>query len=258
MLSAPASPVIVIRGASVHYDGAPALSGIDLTVNANERVALLGRSGAGKSSLLRLLNGSVQVSSGSVQVLGTDMVSAGPRELRELRRRIGTIAQGLDLPGPLRVRHNVTAGALGAIRTRTALRSLLSHRVGSATAAALVQVELDGFADRRTDELSGGEQQRVAVARVLLQKPQVVLADEPASSLDPDLANVIVAALTSARWSGPDSQGPTVIASLHNLELARRHCDRIVGLVDGRIAVDVAVSELDSRHLGLIYPATAA
>jgi phosphonate transport system ATP-binding protein len=246
-------PVIDIRGASVYYDGAPALADIDLVVRPGERVALLGRSGAGKSTLLRIMNGSVRVSGGAVTVLGTDLATAAPRRLREVRRSVGMVSQDLDLPGPLRVRHSVAAGLLGVTSFGQALRWLLSRHAHPAAEEALRLVDLEGFADRRTDELSGGERQRVAVARVLTQGPLLVLADEPTSSLDPELSTSIAALLMGLAGRTGDDGCRTVVASLHRPELARRHCDRVIGLIRGRIALDLPSGSLSEHHLDQVY-----
>lgn len=181
------------------------------------------------------------------------MGTAGPRRLRAVRRRIGTIAQGLDLAGPLRVMHNVNAGRLGTLQTPRALASLMSRRVDPDVAAALREVDLEGFAGRRTDELSGGEQQRVAIARVVLQGPDVVLADEPASSLDPGLSESIVAAITAMTGEGAARRARAVVLSLHDPELARRHCDRLIGLVEGRVVFDIDAAALCEDHLARVY-----
>ena len=265
----PIGAAVVLDDVSVHYSGSPALSNIDLVVHEGERVALVGRSGAGKSTLLRLLNGSVRPSSGTVTVLGSDLGVLKPRELRAVRRRIGMVAQGLDLAGPLRVRHNVAAGRLGRTSTLGAVWSLLRPRSDDEVGAALAAVDLEGFEERRTDELSGGEQQRVAVARVLVQRPGLLLADEPVSSLDPELAMRVGATLCRlVRDAGSDGPAPdsvtrdvvahasgadALVMSLHLPDLARRLCDRVVGLAGGRIVFDVAGADLSPTLLEEAY-----
>lgn len=235
-----AGPVVCLRGVGVIYDGHPALAGIDLEVRAGERVALVGPSGAGKTTLLNLCIAAVAPTTGSVSVLGHDLAAASPAELRALRRRIGTVYQQLHLVGPLRVVHNVNAGRLGSWTTARALRSLVRPVEVTTARDALARV---GIADKlyeRTDSLSGGEQQRVALARVLVQQPELILADEPVASLDPARAEEVMNLLGTVLVDGTR----TLMVSLHDFDLARRRCDRVVGLRDGGIAFDLPASEV--------------
>ena len=224
----------------VVYDRHAALDGFDLHVHAGERVALVGPSGAGKTTALRLATGSVRPTSGSVEVLGQDLDAATPDELRAVRRRVGTVYQQLDLVGPLRVVHNVNAGRLGEWGRARALRSLVRPLQADAARHALARV---GIADKlfeRTDRLSGGEQQRVALARVLLQEPELILADEPVSSLDPARAEEVMDLLGEV----VADRNRTLLVSLHDFGLARRRCDRIVGVRDGRVAFDLPAGDV--------------
>ena len=209
-------------------------------MSAGERVAVVGASGAGKSTLLGVLNGSVTPTAGTVHVLGQDPTALRGRALRRLRARTGTVHQQLQLTGSLRVVHNVNAGRLGGWSTARAAWSLLRPQDPDGVRAALDRV---GLADRmyeRTDRLSGGQQQRVALARLLVQQPDLVLADEPASALDPALADLalgLLAELARAR-------GGALLACLHDPALALRHCDRVVGLADGRVVLDAPARTL--------------
>ena len=232
--------VVSLRGVHVVYDGHAALDGFDLDVFAGEHVALVGPSGAGKTTALRLCSASVAATAGAVSVLGRDLGRASPSELHDVRRRVGTIHQQLDLIGPLRVVHNVNAGHLGSWSRFRALRSLL-RPVGLEQARdALARV---GIADKlleRTDRLSGGEQQRVALARVLVQGPDLILADEPVSSLDPARAEEVMDLLAEVVVD----RHRTLLVSLHDFALARRRCDRIVGVRGGRVAFDLPADEV--------------
>ncbi|MDH4146918.1 MAG: ATP-binding cassette domain-containing protein [Acidimicrobiia bacterium] len=233
---------IELAGVGVRYGRQWALQGVDLRVEAGERVALVGPSGAGKSTLLGLVNGLVRAETGSVVVLGRALGSTTGAELRRLRTRIGTVHQHLDLVGPLRVVHNVNAGRLGRWSLAGAAASLVRPAGVDEVRGALDRL---GVADKlwaRTDRLSGGERQRVALARVLVQGPDIVLADEPVASLDPPRADAVVGLLT-AEVAG----GRTLVVSLHDHELALRHCDRVVGLVEGRVAFDRPAAELRDR-----------
>jgi phosphonate transport system ATP-binding protein len=242
--------VVVLDDVTVRFGRTTALRGVCLQVGGGERVGVLGPSGAGKSTLLALLNGTVAATEGTVRVLGQrpDLLSA--KALRRLRARIGTVSQSLDLVGPLRVVHNVNAGRLAQWSLPRAAWSLLRPQGVDLAVAALGRV---GIADRvfdRCDELSGGQQQRVAMARLLVQDAELLLADEPVSSLDPGLAAHVLGLLV-----GLADEGATLLASLHDPALAVRFCDRLVGLRDGRVQLDVAASELPPGALDELYAA---
>lgn len=227
-----------------------ALAGIDLTIGAGERVGLLGSSGAGKSTLLDVLCGLVVPTNGSVEVLGAPIFSLDERALRRHRSRVGVVRQAHGLPGQLRVIHNVNGGRLGSWSTVRALASLVRPQNRTDVDKVLERVGLRGTADRRTDELSGGQQQRVAVARALVQDPDLILADEPVSAVDPTLSDDVLGLL------GDTSHGRrTLVVSLHDPGLARRHVDRIVGLRDGRVAFDLASSDVSDTRLDALYRA---
>ncbi len=257
--------IIELSSVDVTYTARPAVSNIDIAIRAGERVALLGSSGAGKSTLLRLMNGLVRPSRGSVSVFGKNLNALSGSALRTTRAQIATVPQGAALPGSLRVVHNVNAGRLGEWPTWKALASLLRPRDQHRVAAALATVDLEGYEWRRTDGLSGGEQQRVAIARALVQRPRIVLADEPVSSLDPTLAAEALRALVDAApadsnsAAGKSQTDPTasraevVVASLHAPALAIEFFDRIIGLRNGRILFDRAASEVTQTQLDLLY-----
>lgn len=239
-------PVVRLGAATVRYGPVVALDGVDLDVGPGERVGLLGPSGAGKSTLLQVLHGLVRLSSGSASVLGRDPSLTGGRSSRRLRSSVAMVHQRLDLAGPLRVVHNVNAGRLARWSLLGSLSSLLVPSGRGEVAAALAAVGLEDLAWARTDQLSGGEQQRVAVARVLLQQPALVLADEPVASVDPGLSERVLGLLCGdAPW--------TTVVSLHEPELARRYCQRLVGLRGGRVVFDRPATEVDDDDLAELY-----
>jgi phosphonate transport system ATP-binding protein len=242
-------PVVELTGAGVRYGGRDALRGVDLRIPAGQRVAVIGPSGAGKSTLIRLLNGSVAPTSGQVRTLGVDLAAAGPRELRGVQRRVGTINQQFDLVGELRVVHNVNAGRLGEWGLWRSVTSLLRPRGTATVAAALDRVGLADRIGQRTSTLSGGEQQRVAVARVLVQRPALVLADEPVASLDPARGAEVVALLHDV----VRESGATLLASLHDVALARRGFDRVLGMRAGRVRFDCAPDRLTDAMTEELY-----
>jgi phosphonate transport system ATP-binding protein len=245
-----APPVISLRRAGHRFGSRDAVADIDLTVTAGERVAVLGASGSGKTTLLSMLNGSLPATSGEVEVLGTNPAGLAPSRLRALQRRIGTISQRLDLVDQVRVLHNVNAGRLGQWSSARALTALAWPREDAAVTEALDRVGLAWAVHERTERLSGGERQRVAIARLLVQNPELVVADEPVSSLDPARAAEILELLSATRAQ------VTVMVSLHQPELARRHCTRAIGLRDGRLVFDLPSAHLDSRVLDNLYALT--
>ena len=242
-----ADPVVRLLGAGRRFGAHEALRDVDLTVTAGERVAILGTSGAGKSTLLALLNGSVTATSGSVQVLGAHLGEVSAGQLRAVQRRIGSISQRLDLIEQVRVLHNVNAGRLGAWSTGRSLAALAWPRPDDAASGALGRVGLDWAVHERTERLSGGERQRVAIARLLTQAPDLVIADEPVSSLDPARAAEILRLLPEAATTG------TMVVSLHQPDLAARHCTRAIGLRHGELVFDLPPSQLTQDRLDVLY-----
>ncbi|MCW2697638.1 MAG: transporter related protein [Modestobacter sp.] len=212
-------------------------------------MALLGPSGAGKSTLLGLANGAVLPTSGSVRVLDGAPAELRGRPLRRLRSRVGTVHQHLELVGQLRVVHNVNAGRLGSWPASRAAWSLVRPQGLPEVLAALEQVQLADRVFERTDRLSGGQRQRVAVARLLVQRPELVLADEPASALDPSLADRVLELLAGLAVD----RGGALVASLHDPTLALRHCTRVVGLVGGRVVLDAPTAALSAGDLADFY-----
>ncbi len=256
-MTTPESPsaAVDVRDLSVRYGtGHLALRNVTLTVWPGERVALVGPSGAGKSTLLNALNGTVPATAGEVRIFGRDLAGVSTRELRRLRAGIGTVHQQLHLVGPLRVVHNVNAGQLARWSLARSLWSLLRPQGVPAARDALASV---GMADRlfdRTDALSGGQQQRVALARIVVQEPQLVLGDEPVSALDPALAVDVLTLLARI----VDRQGCTAVMSLHDFTLARRFCDRLVGLRDGEVLFDRPAGEVSNDDAVELYGAAAS
>ena len=245
------APVLRLAGASRRFGERTAVAGVDLVVRAGERVAVLGPSGAGKSTLLALLNGSLQPSSGEVEVLGERPAALSARRLRLLQSRIGTVGQRLDLIDQVRVLHNVNAGRLARWSTARAVASLVWPRSLAEVQDSLDRVGMGWALHERTERLSGGERQRVAIARLLVQEPELVLADEPVSSLDPTLAAEILELLQAPVASS--GRPVTVVVSLHQPELAVRHCTRAIGLREGRLVFDVPVAALSGELLDELY-----
>lgn len=245
-------PVLSLRGVSLVVGGHAALDGVDLEVAGGERVALLGASGAGKSTLLRLLAGSVAPSAGEVRVHGVLLAGLVGPERRRVLGRVASLTQDLALIEQVRVLHNVNAGRLGAWSVARALRALVTTRPDAVATDALEQVGLGWAAHARVEHLSGGERQRVALARLLAQDADVVVADEPVSSLDPTTSARVLGLLCRP---GPSGEG-TAVVSLHQPELARDHFTRVIGLRHGRVTLDVRAPDLRTTHLDELYAAT--
>jgi phosphonate transport system ATP-binding protein len=209
------------------------MSGIDLEVAAGERIALVGPSGAGKTTLLRTLNGQIPPRAGRLLFEGQDLAALKGKALRRMRAHIGLVTQKHDLVEPLRVDKNVMAGALGRWSTLHALRFLLWSTASELAQAevALSAVGLSSKLRQPTSALSGGEQQRVAIARVLIQAPRLLLADEPVASLDPRTAEEVLELLTGLTTA----RGMALICSLHQPDLAARYFDRILEVKGGAL-----------------------
>lgn len=249
------STAVEARGLAVTYpSGEHALQSVDLTVARGEVVALVGANGSGKSTLLRAFVGIVKPTAGSLSVSRCDVRTAGTRELRELRRRTGFVLQDLSLVDRLSAFDNVQHGALGRSGLRGWLPPLTRASDRVEAMRCLDRVGMASFATRRVDRLSGGQRQRVCMARMLMQQPTLVLADEPVASLDPAAGREAMGLLRDVARN----DGLTVIVALHQPELAAAYADRIVGLERGRISLDRRASGCDAAALEHLYAPSAA
>ncbi len=233
----------------VFGDGSVAVDDISLTIGRGEHVACIGPSGAGKTTLFRILNLTLRPTGGALVLDGREVAALSDAELRRARTRIGTIYQQQNLVGRLRVVHNVLAGNLGRWSTLTALSSLVRPHGAADAERALARVGIPEKLYARTDELSGGQQQRVAIARVLVQDPDIILADEPVSSVDPSLAVTIVTLLRDLSHE----TRKTLLMNLHSVELALAYFPRIVGIRDGRVHFDLAPDKVSGEFLADLY-----
>lgn len=233
-----------------HANGYPALRGISLSAAPGERIALIGPSGAGKTSLLSLLATAQRASRGHCRVLDFGVTPTSTvNQLHALRPRLGLIHQAPPLPGRQRVVTAVLAGRLGRWPLWKSLASLLYPQDLAGARAALARLDLADKLFVRCDQLSGGQLQRVGIARVLYQQPELILADEPVSALDPTLARQTIALLVAEA----EQRQATLVASLHAVDLALGHFSRIVGLRDGRIAFDLPAGEVSAALLQSLY-----
>jgi phosphonate transport system ATP-binding protein len=244
-----AAPIFELKNVAKQFGRFQSLANINLQIQAGDRVALVGPSGAGKSTLISLLNGTLLPTQGEVWVLGRNLAHLRPKLLRQVQRQIGTVYQQFHLVDNLRVIHNVNAGHLGRWSFLKAAVSLVWPLEVETAAKALAQVGIPEKLYDRTDQLSGGQQQRVAIARVLVQNPTAILADEPISSLDPERSREIMDLLRQLS----QEMGKTLVTSLHAIEFARSHYQRIIGLRQGRILFDTPAEALTETMIEELY-----
>ncbi len=232
-----------------HANGTTALQEIALQAAQGECLALIGPSGAGKTTLLSVLGTALRPGTGRAEVLQTPLTAAAHAPGRALRSRIGTVHQAPPIPPRQRVITAVLAGRLGQWSPWKSLASLVYPLDIAGARAALARVQLADKLFARCDELSGGQLQRVGIARALYQQPDLLLADEPVSALDPALALATVRLLVQ----DAATRGATLVASLHAVDLALACFPRIVGIRDGRIAFDLPAAQVDNALLHALY-----
>ena len=242
---------IIRRGLRVRYTakGPEILKGINFDVLSDDFMAMIGPSGAGKSTLIRCINRLVEPTSGSINLLGKDVIVLKARALRELRRDVGMIFQEFNLINRMSVMDNVLSGRLGYTGN---LRSLFRHFPKKDIDQALYFLDRVGLSDhinKRADELSGGQRQRVGIARALMQQPNLLLLDEPTSALDPKISREVMALIRGIA----QELGVPAVCNIHDVQLAKEFCNRIIGLQDGIKKFDGETSTLRDSDLEDIY-----
>ena len=245
-----ANPLVSLTGVSKRFpNGTLALDNVSLEVPKGQLLSLIGLSGSGKSTLMRHLNGLHKPTSGSVKVLGTEVSSASNRELRAVRRNVGFVFQQFGLVGRATCLENVLSGALGRLGgprygvwsyPKQLRREAFDH---------LDRVGLAPQAYQRADTLSGGQMQRVAIARTIMQQPEILLADEPVASLDPESSAQVLELMLQVATE----EKMTIIVTLHQVELAMGWAHRIVGLRDGRVVLDRDATGLSQADVMDVY-----
>jgi phosphonate transport system ATP-binding protein len=241
--------VIRATGLSKRYPPrVDALTDVSLAVRPGEFVAVLGPSGAGKTTLFRCLTGLTPPDAGRVAIEGHDLAELRGRALRTARREVALIFQQFNLVRRLTALQNVVAGRLAVMPTWRVLLRRFTYADRQLALRGLDTVGLLTKAYARADQLSGGQQQRVAIARALAQDARVILADEPVASLDPDAAATVLDCLRAATKAGV-----AVVASLHQVHLATAYADRVVAMRDGRIVQDAPAAQVDAGALESIY-----
>jgi phosphonate transport system ATP-binding protein len=232
--------MLVVEGLTRRFGGKTAVDDLTLSLDQGSFVGIIGRSGAGKSTFLRMVNRLVDPSEGRILYAGTDVTALKGKALRDWRADCAMIFQQFNLVGRLDVLTNVLLGRLNKVSTLSSVLRLWSADDRAMALSALDMLDIANLAAQRADSLSGGQQQRVAIARALVQEPKVILADEPIASLDPRNTKVVMDALLRIN----KHFGITVLCNLHSLDLARSYCDRLVGMSAGRLVFDGAPEAL--------------
>ena len=238
----------------IYADGTQALKDVSFEVERGEFITILGKSGSGKSTLLRCLNRLVDPTAGQIIFSENDVTKAGKRELRSIRRKIGMVFQHYNLVPRCSVLTNVLSGRLGYSSIWAGLVNFFPEDVVLQARSHLNDLGIYEKQNRRADRLSGGQQQRVGIARALMQDPEMILADEPVSSLDPDTAQTIMEILSKINRE----RKVTILCNLHVPELARQYGQRILGLRNGELVFDGSPAELSESAVRSIYSGNRA
>ena len=227
-------------------NGSPALKGVNLKINKGEFVTILGPSGSGKTTLLRTINGLEEISEGEIYFNNKNV---NKNTISEVQEKTGMIFQEFNLVNNLSAINNVLTGLLNSSNKFLSLFYLFSKKQKIEALRSLETVGLLEKSYSRSDELSGGQRQRVGIARAIIKKPLLLLADEPVASLDPKSSNLILSLLKKIN----QEFGTTILCNLHQVDLAKKYSDRVVGLIDGKITFDEKSSNINETYLKEIY-----
>jgi len=244
-------PTLEVNDLRIRYtrSGPEILKGVSFNVEKDDFFAIIGPSGAGKSTLIRCINRLVEPNGGQIILNGKNITSMGKHDLRTARRNMGMIFQEFNLVERMSVMDNVLSGRLGYVGT---FRSFIRWYPRSDIQRALELLEKVGladFVDKRADELSGGQRQRVGIARALIQQPQLLLVDEPTSSLDPKIARDVMRMIKSMSRDA----GVPVLCNIHDVQLALEFSNKVIGLQDGVKKFDGPTGTVDKNTLDEIY-----
>jgi len=227
-------------------NGSPALKGVDLKINKGEFVSILGPSGSGKTTLLRTINGLETSTGGEIYF---DNKKVNNNNISDVQKKTGMIFQEFNLVNNLSAINNVLTGLLNSSNKFLSLFYLFSKEQKIEALRSLETVGLLEKSHNRSDELSGGQRQRVGIARAIIKKPLLLLADEPVASLDPKSSNLILSLLKKIN----QEFGTTILCNLHQVDLAKKYSDRVVGLMDGKIIFDEKSVNINEVYLKKIY-----
>ena len=242
--------MLKISNVSRRFGDKVAVSGVNLEIPQGQMVGIIGRSGAGKSTLLRMINRLADVSTGYIEYGGLRVSELRGQALRNWQRDCAMIFQQFNLVPRLDVITNVMLGRLNGRNSLLNLLQIFSTSEQLEALKALERLDIAATAMQWAQTLSGGQQQRVAIARALMQKPRVILADEPIASLDPRNAQIVMDSLRDI-----NAEGITVITNLHTLDTARAYCERIIGMAGGKVVFDGTPDELTTDVARTIYGA---
>ena len=233
----------------VYSSGVKALDDVNLEIEQGEFVAVIGLSGAGKSTLIRTVNKMIDINAGKLTVNGVDVSSLKGKELRKFRRKIGMVFQSFNLVNRTSVLNNVLSARVPDMSFFRTLFGLFSKEDKVQALEALDKVGILDKAYIRADQLSGGQMQRVALARTLAQNPEIILADEPVASLDPVMADVVMEDFKRIN----KEMNITIVINIHHVDLALQYADRVVGIRAGKIVFDGKTKDVDRDKLKFIY-----
>ena len=237
------------RLSKTYENGTVALREVSFSVEPGEFVVVLGKSGSGKSTLMRCINRLVEPSSGSIFLDGEEVTGASTSRLRELRKKTGMIFQQYNLISRYSVQSNALIGRLASTSSIASMMNCFSDEDVARSRQVLDRLGLADKHSHRSEELSGGQQQRVGLARALMQEPELILADEPVSSLDPASSRQIMKLLAEFN----EKDGVTLLCNLHLPALAREFGSRILALSEGRIVYDGPAGALSEAELNSLY-----
>jgi len=241
--------MIKMKNLTLGYKKEKILKNVNLKIKKGEFVVIIGSSGAGKSTLLMSIVGGIKIFDGDFEVLGFDMKKIKKKDLIKLRKKVGIIYQGYNLVDRLSVIDNVISGMLKDIPLSRAIIKYYKEKELAKALKYMKDVDIHKLYDKRCDELSGGQRQRVSIARALAGEPEIILADEPVSALDPKSAKKVMDILKKIN----EKYAVTIVTNLHHLEYAKNYCDRIIGLNNGTVVFDGKNKELSSNIIEKIY-----
>ena len=243
--------LLEVKDLRIRYNrsGNDVLKGISINVNPGDFFAIIGPSGAGKSTLIRCINRLVEPTAGDVILKGENITKMGKRALRKARRDMAMIFQEFNLVERMSVMDNVLSGRLGYVGTFRSLIRMYPKKEIRRALELLDKVGLSDFVDKRADELSGGQRQRVGIARALIQDPEILLVDEPTSSLDPKIAREVMGMIKTMS----EELDVPVLCNIHDVQLALEFSNKVVGLQDGIKKFDGPTDQVDKSTLEEIY-----
>ncbi len=245
--------MLELNGLEKTFGATRAVDGVSFRVQRGEMVGIIGRSGSGKSTLMRLINRLCEANAGEIHFEKDSVTRLKGKALRSWRRRCAMVFQQFNLVPRLDVITNVLVGSLSERDVFSALAKRFPPELRARAILELDALGMAGVALQRAGTLSGGQQQRVAIARAMMQRPDILLADEPISSLDPINADLVMNSLKRLN----QERNLTVVVNLHSLDVARRYCSRVIGMASGRVVFDGTPALLDDIWIDRIYASGA-